>query len=211
MGVDLDGATISQKVSWTAVRGIELVLAVSGLFYFIVGPESPPQVALFLLCWVTVAFFYLTVGAIRVRRTRFPGGRPSPPVIGRRFSFLLTAAASLTGLGAALAVLSNDDVEYGPVITGLGAMAMVCAWMLLHVGYARFYATWASDLRFPGTDPPGLVDFLYFAMTLGVSFAVSDIEIQSRPLRWHVMVHSVLSFFYNAVVLAVAINIITGR
>jgi uncharacterized membrane protein len=35
--------------------------------------------------------------------------------------------------------------------------------------------------------------------------------VQSRPLRWHVMVHSVLSFLYNAIVLAVAVGIITNR
>ena len=33
----------------------------------------------------------------------------------------------------------------------------------------------------------------------------------SRQLRWHVMVHSVVAFFYNAIVLAVAVGIITGR
>ena len=30
-------------------------------------------------------------------------------------------------------------------------------------------------------------------------------------MRWHVMVHSVLSFFYNAVVLAAAIGFLTGK
>ncbi|HEY6594740.1 MAG TPA: DUF1345 domain-containing protein [Asanoa sp.] len=48
-------------------------------------------------------------------------------------------------------------------------------------------------------------------MTIGVSFATSDVEVRSRVLRWHVMVHSVLGFFYNAVVLAVAIGVVTGR
>ena len=29
-------------------------------------------------------------------------------------------------------------------------------------------------------------------------------------MRYHVMVHSMISFFYNAIVLAIAVNIITG-
>jgi uncharacterized membrane protein len=29
-------------------------------------------------------------------------------------------------------------------------------------------------------------------------------------VRYHVMVHSMISFFYNAIVLAIAVNIITG-
>jgi uncharacterized membrane protein len=44
-----------------------------------------------------------------------------------------------------------------------------------------------------------------------VSFASSDVEVHGRALRWHVLVHSVISFFYNAVVLAVAVSVITGR
>jgi uncharacterized membrane protein len=78
------------------------------------------------------------------------------------------------------------------------------------LGYLRSYSHW-TDWRFPDCPHPALVDFLYFSFTVGVSFAVSDVEVRSRALRWHVMVHSILSFFYNAIVLAVAINIITGR
>jgi uncharacterized membrane protein len=37
------------------------------------------------------------------------------------------------------------------------------------------------------------------------------VSVTSQAMRWHVMVHSVLSFFYNAVVLAVAIGILTGK
>jgi uncharacterized membrane protein len=153
------------------------------------------------------------IGGIVTRRARRPGHRPAAPIAGRRFSFLLTAAASVTGLAAALDVLGSNTYgdEFGPIITGFGVVAMMCAWLLLHTGYARFYATWREDLRFPRTDDPGIVDFLYFAVTVGVSFAASDVEVGSRPLRWHVMVHSVLSFFYNAIVLAVAVGVITGK
>ena len=88
--------------------------------------------------------------------------------------------------------------------------------MLLHVGYARFYAAWdsASDRQgfgFPGTDRPRLVEYLYFAVTVGVSFATSDVTVRQRRLRWHVIVHSIVSFFYNAIVLAVGVAVLTGR
>jgi uncharacterized membrane protein len=54
-------------------------------------------------------------------------------------------------------------------------------------------------------------DFLYFSFTLGTSFAASDVTVTSQAMRWHVMVHSILSFFYNTVVLAVAFGILTGK
>lgn len=195
-----------------AARIVELTLAVGGLGYTILGTESEGQTALFLLAWSTIAVTYLAIGFWRVRRQRWePQDEPPPPApLGRRASFFTTAAASLTGLGAALDVLAaSDDSEFGPVVTGLGVIVVVCAWLLLSLGYARFYATW-SDWRFPETPYPRTVDFLYFSVTVSVSFATSDVEVLSRALRWHVMVHSVVAFFYNAIVLAVALRVITA-
>jgi uncharacterized membrane protein len=61
------------------------------------------------------------------------------------------------------------------------------------------------------TPTPALVDDLYFSVTIGVSFAASDVDVRQRTLRWHVLVHSVASLFYNAVVLAIGVGILTGR
>jgi uncharacterized membrane protein len=42
--------------------------------------------------------------------------------------------------------------------------------------------------------------------------SVEGAAVHKNPaMRWHVMVHSVLSFFYNAVVLAAAIGFLTGK
>ena len=48
-------------------------------------------------------------------------------------------------------------------------------------------------------------------MTIGTAFSVSDVLVTSTRLRWHVMVHSVVSFFYNAAVVAFALSLIAGR
>ena len=45
----------------------------------------------------------------------------------------------------------------------------------------------------------------------GCAFATSDVTVTARRLRWTVTVHSVLAFFYNAVVMAVAFKILTGQ
>lgn len=197
-------------------RAIETLLALFGLGFTIFGSESQRAQAGFLAAWGGLALCYLIVGGIRVRKMRLSEADTPPPrfiggVLGRRIGFLLTVAASMTGLGAALAVLSGGaGGDFGLLVRALGVVVMMCAWMLLHVGYARFYAHW-DQWRFPACSRPGLIEFLYFSFTLGVSFAASDVEVRSRVLRWHVMVHSVISFFYNAIVLAVAVSIIIGR
>lgn len=203
---------MAARLRWALTRSVEIVLAVSGLSYYMLFDENQALEAAFLFGWATLATGYLTVGWFRVRRQRFRDV-PVPRRSGRmrRFSIFFTVAASVTGLSAALSVIANKDTgELGDLVTGLGVAVVLSAWLLLHVGYARYYAQW-TDLRFPKTREPQLVDFLYFSFTVGVSFAANDVEVCSRPLRWTVMVHSVASFLYNAIVLAVAVGVLTGR
>jgi uncharacterized membrane protein len=206
------GVGTAARLRSISTLGVEIVLAVAGLAYTVLSGESAAEDAAFLSLWGLLAVTYLFVGGRRVRRQRQQDAPLLPRRPGRRrFSFFFTVAASLTGLGAATNVLSTEDTEYGNLVTGLGVIVMISAWMLLQVGYARYYSQWTTDLRFPETPEPQLVDYLYFAFTVGVSFAASDVEVCSRKLRWHVMVHSVISFLYNAVVLATAVSIIIGR
>src|SRR5262245_32888503 len=96
-------------------RGIELVLGLYGLGFTIFGSESQAAQAKFLASWGAVALVYLIVGGIRVRRLRLVEAAASEPpsIAKRRIGFLLTVAASLTGLGAALGVLSaRQDNDY---------------------------------------------------------------------------------------------------
>lgn len=96
----------------------------------------------------------------------------------------------------------------------LGTAAMVFSWAILQTGFASIYErahAREGGLRFPATSTPRPVDFVYLAFTLGSSFATSDVEITSRRMRFRVLLHSVLSFFYNAAVVALAISVITGK
>ena len=96
------------------------------------------------------------------------------------------------------------------VITVLMALL---GWSLLHLGYARHYERldhlYGSAIEFPGTKDAELTDYMYFAITFGTTFATSDVNVVSRRLRWTVATHSVLAFFYNAIVMAIAFKIIT--
>ena len=216
------------------------------------------------MAWDLVAISYLVVGAVVLRLRRGqdspagPAGGPAGPaslhglrLLGSpRFNFAFTLAASIVGMTSASVVISHGDAPgTGPDIRFFGTIAIGCAWMLLHAGYARFYGCLyyrpgvtggraggpaggaaggmaggpaggaaggmaggpAGGLDFPRREYPGPDDFMYFAFTLGTSFAVSDVSVTAPSLRWHVMVHSVLSFFYNAIVVALAIAVLTGR
>lgn len=182
-----------------------------------------------------MAGIYLLLGMVVLRRRR--GVRAAPirqadvtrwlrPLCGPRFEFACILAASLAGLTSAGAVLFYVDQDDTGALAVIASLAMLFAWCLLHAGYARFYAGLydeapgltpsgtpdpAPPLEFPNTGHPTTVDFFYFSFTLGTSFAVSDVTVATSSMRWHVMMHSILCFFYNAVVLALAVGILTRR
>jgi uncharacterized membrane protein len=51
------------------------------------------------------------------------------------------------------------------------------------------------------------LDFLYFAFVIGVSFQTGDIETRSAHMRGIALIQGILSFFFNAFVLALMVNI----
>jgi uncharacterized membrane protein len=180
--------------------------------------------------WDLVAGVYLTLGMLVVRRRRGAAAAPVSkqdvaswlrPLTGPRFEFACILAASLAGLTSAGAVLYYATGSAGRLDV-IGSLAIVFAWVLLHAGYGRFYeslyyeglpgeAGCGHQLEFPREERPTATDFFYFSFTLGTSFAVSDVTVTTPAMRWHVMMHSILCFFYNAVVLALAVGILTRR
>jgi uncharacterized membrane protein len=99
---------------------------------------------------------------------------------------------------------------------------MVLSWMILHtiftVRYAHLYYSnhkseegrFSGGLDFPSEDEPDFIDFAYFSFTLGMTFQVSDVAISSRKIRRIVLLHSLLSFGFNATIVAMSVNIIAG-
>jgi uncharacterized membrane protein len=68
-----------------------------------------------------------------------------------------------------------------------------------------------GGLGFPGKSPPDLFDFAYFSFTLGMTFQVSDVVIESQQIRRTALLHAVLSFAYNSAILALVINLVVAR
>jgi uncharacterized membrane protein len=106
----------------------------------------------------------------------------------------------------------------------LGSLvAVICSWMLVHTVFGLRYAhTYYGDpdgptgpkphaggLEFPGGREPDYMDFAYFSFVIGMTFQVSDVVITSRDFRKLVLVHGMLSFGFNTVILALALNTVS--
>jgi uncharacterized membrane protein len=138
---------------------------------------------------------------------------------------LITAAACVSVLAIAFLLRDSKHPTY-PLFwlhLGLAFSTIVGAWLLVHTIFAAHYARGyyrdnnksLSQLReegldFPGDLEPDYWDFLYFSFVIGMTSQVSDVQVLSRSLRKLALLHGILSFFFNTMILAMSINIIAG-
>jgi uncharacterized membrane protein len=97
-------------------------------------------------------------------------------------------------------------------------LTVVSAWLLMHTAftlrYAHLYyanADHIGGLDFPGKELPDDLDFAYFSFTLGMTYQTSDVSISDRSIRRLALGHVLLSFVFNTIILALAINLILSR
>ena len=101
---------------------------------------------------------------------------------------------------------------------GLALVTVACAWILLHTDFgfryaARYYRNGRNGehgMRFRAHSPPDYLDFMLFAFFIGMTSSVSDVEIRSRDMRWMTMLHGIISFMFNLLILSICINLIAG-
>jgi uncharacterized membrane protein len=122
----------------------------------------------------------------------------------------LTVAISLAVI---VRILAGPSGMMGALGQGLSLTAVPLGWAMLQVMAAFHYGhlyyrqgDHARGLDFPGTTNPGPWDFLYFSFGVGMTAQVSDVATRNAAMRRVVLVHSIASFFYNTVILALAIN-----
>jgi uncharacterized membrane protein len=103
----------------------------------------------------------------------------------------------------------------------LGFVALTGSWLMIHTVYGfhyahRFYqeerekSPAGPGLDFPGKLEPDYFDFLYYSFVVGMTSQVSDVQVTSREMRRITLIHSVLSFAFNMLVLALSINVVAG-
>jgi uncharacterized membrane protein len=183
-----------------------------GLTWFLILRSSPEQTRRWASKQRTRSrsgFSLLSSGVLRVLQVVF--------LVGRTSSLLFIVLISLTGLSLAISLLPQvRDIQtvQGLLEAVLNTSGVIAAWGVLHTSYALYYASRYyrsgesyGGLAFPGEQDLRLLDFAYFAFTLGTSFAVSDVEVTDSKMRRSVLGHQILSFFYNAAILTLAINL----
>jgi uncharacterized membrane protein len=135
----------------------------------------------------------------------------------------LTLASIAVSIWSIFALLNQHDMP-GQTRIALSVASVPLGWLTLHTvsafHYAHLYYASATasgktredrgGLDFPKTKEPGIWDFLYYSFVVGMTAQVSDVQVETTELRRMTLAHSVVSFFYNTVLLALAVNVIVG-
>ena len=140
---------------------------------------------------------------------------------GRTLIYVIVILASTVSLVAATLLVRQGRILGGGLARAFPALCLVTvalAWATTHTAfalrYARLYYREDSDgvggLELPEHQPPTYFDFAYFAFTIGMCFQVSDICVTSRQIRKTVLLHSLVSFAYNSLILAFVLNLVFG-
>ncbi len=136
-------------------------------------------------------------------------------------SMLITVGVSVGAVAMLLVQVKPLHGMQRSVHIAIALAALAASWLMIQTIYAfhyahRYYrdekrhAPDASGLDFPGKLDPDYFDFLYYSHVVGMTSQVSDVQVTSREMRRITLVHSVLSFAFNILVLALGINVVAG-
>jgi uncharacterized membrane protein len=205
-----------------------LVLSVLlGILAYLVLPTSIPAGTRLLAAFDLAAVAFLSATWITMARATTGDMRRRAQIEDEgRYVVLALSAATAVAILVAIASELHDIHDLPPAATGLrvtlAAITILLAWFFMNTIFALHYAHFfygdsdapegAEDrgLAFPGGGDPDYWDFLYFSFVIGMTFQVSDVQIENHRLRRLGLAHGVLAFFFNVVVLALTINIIAG-
>ena len=207
---------ITGEVIGTLVQVLLIWLA-----WRIVWDDTTEEVLADRVLWCILATIYLgvTILALNVlARSRRAEPRALQILIGhpiaRAISILSTFGSSVTGLVVALELIVSLGHERVETVAELSAVwAMLLSWVMFNWGYARIYFSRyhraaSPPLSFPGTDSPRIVDFAYLSFTNATTFAVSDVKVLDSRMRWTIVWHTCLAFFFNALIIVLTMNVI---
>jgi uncharacterized membrane protein len=169
-----------------------------------------------ILIWITIIF--TPQNKLRERARLQDLGRTAI------FVFVVIAACiALFAVGFLIRVHKEDMSSHFTLHLFLALSSVVLSWSLVHTVFGLRYAhafygdseepgqyQHAGGLLFPGDRPPDYSDFAYFAFVVGMTCQVSDVQITSRRMRRLTLTHSVLSFGFNTLILALLINTVSG-
>jgi uncharacterized membrane protein len=128
---------------------------------------------------------------------------------------LTAAVVSLIAIGYTLLEARNRQGTDKALLLALAIVVVALSWATVHTLYTvrygdLYYGDVVGGIDFNEDDPPDYRDFGYLALTIGMTYQVSDTNLQNKPIRRTAMRHALLSFVFGAVIVALTINVVAS-
>jgi uncharacterized membrane protein len=205
---------------------MRLVVGVAAMVIaFLVVPNDVHMATRALIAWNVGAWLFLALIAAMMT-AKGPSGAVRAHAAeedeNQTWLLILTLVAGFAAMAAIV-------WELGPVkdMTGLRkaehislvAATILSVWTFIHVMFALHYVAEyyapgeggvRGGLRFPHEESPDWGEFLYQAFVIGCATATADVNATSKAMRRACLIHGVVAFFFNTIILALTINIGAG-
>ena len=206
--------TESQRRRVLTSAGVGLVCGLG------VAVVAPWQLAV-LAAWDVVAVLVFVrvwsrVGRFSPRQTRALATLEDDSRTLAELLLVSASVASLVGVAFGIVKAHQSGRVLDVLLTSTGVFTVVLSWAVVHTVFTLRYAREYYTLPVGGIDfksgeyEPDYRDFAYLAFTVGMTFQVSDTELNSREIRRTVLRHALLSYLFGAVILALLVNVIAS-
>jgi uncharacterized membrane protein len=199
------------RVALAAATGL-VVGSVAGVF----GPwQLAPLIGWDATALTWVGLIWSVIWPMNAEQTAARAGHEDPTRPIADILLIFAAVASLVAVGFVLVRARHSGGLTELLQVALAIASIVLSWALVHttftLRYARMYYTGPDGgVSFNQTEAPAYSDFAYLAFTIGMTFQVSDTNLESREARSIALRHALLSYMFGTVIVAVTINLIAG-
>jgi uncharacterized membrane protein len=190
------------------------------LFFFL--PHDWSVLSRVLVCWnggvilfLALIFFWMTrLNAAQICTKYIEEDETAAVIL---VVVVVAAVASLFAIVEPLATIKQVSGSVRAAHFALAALTLIDSWLLVPTMFTThyadmFYSVAADDrpLHFPNTPEPVFWDFAYFSFTIAAACQTADVATQHADIRRIVIVHTLISFLFNASILGFAINVTAG-
>lgn len=176
-----------------------------------------PREASILYGWLTFGSLYLVLSLMTIFSVKSSNivNHAEQEDLGVWLQFLLLIGTCATAL---VTVVLWRNERFSSMSDLFFILSITFAWLILHTSfifrYAHMYYGDKNEryqrhirgLEFPHDTHPDYLDFAYYSFTIGMTFQVSDVVIKSKGIRRLTLLHSMISFLFNTILIAITIN-----
>jgi len=197
--------------------------ALAGAIVYFLSPPNWPAALRGAVSWDLGVVCFLVLTTVVVANLTPEKLRNRASLQDSKMWIILAVAvvAAAASLGTLTFVMQKETQPGGSSLAlriAVASFTLMISWIFVHTIFAIRYAHYyygdpepkgrrRGGLAFPGIENPDFWDFAYYSFVVGMTCQVSDVQVTSRAMRRLTLAHGVLAFFFNAGVLALAVNI----